>query len=63
MQKVFFSMMKENINPIQYGLFLKHYGGGGGLYGPPCNFAVSYQAISIDTRKGVWVSAIFSFKR
>ena len=29
------------LNPIQYGLFLKHYGMGGGHYGPPCNFAVS----------------------
>ena len=28
-------------NPIQYGLFLKHYGMGGGHYGPPCNFGVS----------------------
>ena len=29
-----------SFNPIQYGVFLKHYGMGG-HYGPPCNFAVS----------------------
>ena len=28
-------------NPIQYGLFLKHYSMGGGIMAPPCNFAVS----------------------
>ena len=32
----------ETFNPIQYGLFLKHYSmGGGGIMAPPCNFAVS----------------------
>ena len=30
------------INPIQYGLFLKHYGmGEGAIMAPTCNFAVS----------------------
>ena len=29
-----------SVSPIQYGLFLKHYGMGG-HYGPLCNFAVS----------------------
>ena len=30
------------INPIQYGLFLKHYGMGGTIMPPPpCNFAGS----------------------
>ena len=30
------------LNPIQYGLFLKHYGmEGGGIMASPCNFAVS----------------------
>ena len=28
------------LNPIQYGLFLKHYSMGGPLW-PPCNFGVS----------------------
>ena len=29
------------VNPIQYGLFLKHYGMGGIMASPPCNFGVS----------------------
>ena len=32
-----------NINPIQYGLFLKHYSMGGPLWPPPCNFEVEQQ--------------------
>ena len=34
-------LASPGINPIQYGLFLKHYGMGGGALWPPCNFAVS----------------------
>ena len=34
--------MVSDFNSIQYALFLKHYGmGGGGIMAPPCNFAVS----------------------